>query len=635
MAKTSWKFIEQSSPSNLTFDESLEQFFKLGIDGLIRENIQNALDAKLTNNSLPVEVKINTGTINKNVIPDIDNLSKHIYSLCGQNQYSKEVIDNMHSCLKKENVDYLSFEDFNTEGLSGIPNKNNLNTKGTWMAYAYHKGYHFVKEENKLENLRGGSHGIGKIASNSASDLHMFFFANCDESGNQHIGGRINLIDHIYNNIAFSNIGYFTNVKKEKTIDQYYPPINNFDNIFKKDTRGLKIIIPYLRSNYKNENNIIKSICNNFFIAILKNQLVVSVNDNLIDSTTIENIIDNKQIYNETKTNNSDYYTPLYLKTYLSPTISEPINIYDKNENKYPFNLYFQYDENIKEGRTAIIRSIGMKIEDRKIKNNIKRPYNAILIPQSDECDVFLKSLENASHTKLETNHFRDDNLTKNAKRFLKDIDIKLEKIIRDFSRDQNLNEGKLNTDDLIYSINSSFKKQISKNYKSIELNSGDKNTPKTLNKIKTNPKKHKKPEKPSEEDNSLKNIFKKLRKTDPSGKNHKRNKYTLNTESIYRIALENEEILKFDLSLVKGYKNQTICDMSLYQIDGEGVSNKYSYDLDTNYTNIIDLNSSKNLSIEHNIIKNIKIQKGIINLKLTFDSNYNKSSKFLYNVEV
>lgn len=35
-----------------------------------------------------------------------------------------------------------------------------------------------------------------KIASNAVSDLHMMYFANCDEEGNKHLGATVQLIEH-------------------------------------------------------------------------------------------------------------------------------------------------------------------------------------------------------------------------------------------------------------------------------------------------------------------------------------------------------------------------------------------------------------------------------------------------------
>lgn len=630
-----WQFIKQSSMSNLTFDDNLEQFYKLGIDGLIRENIQNSMDAKLKTHTGPVKISIKTGNIDKNDIPGIENIFEHIKSLNGQNQYSKETIENMHKAMYKTNIPYISFEDFYTEGLNGIPSKNNLITDGTWMAYAYHKGYHYVNDNDELENIRGGSHGIGKIASNSASDIHTFFFANCDDSGNQHLGGGINLIDHIYNNQPYSGVGYFTDIIELQNKDQYFPFKNNFHDVFKKDTRGLKIIIPYLREEYNNVDNIIKSICNNFFVAILDNKLIVEVNNNLINADTISSYINNSILFNPESTKSEEYFTPIYLDTYCNHFLSSEFLIEDKNKKLYPFKLYFQYDENIKEGRTAIIRQIGMKIEDRKVRSNIRRPYNAILIPENEDGDIFLKSLENASHTKLETTHFRNKSIENNAKRFLNNMDELLHSIIRAQTQEKNLKEEVLNTEDIIYSIENSFKKEMEKQSQSIRLNSGNKDTPKTIEKIKTTKKKDKKKDKPKPKETIKNKIIKTLRKRDNKKDMTTRNRYSLESNVINRLTLASKEILNIDLSNISGYLNQDYCDLSLFQIDGEGIANKLHFNIYDYIYSIKDLNSNEILSIENNIIKDVRIINGLLKVELSLKDNYSNSFKFLYSVEV
>ena len=109
----------------------------------------------------------------------------------GRNSYTKETISHMLKRVDQEEVRYISFEDINTRGLTGAKNGQSHSKKDTWGIYAYNKGVHF-EEMMKYGNKRGGSHGVGKIASNAASDLHMMYFANCDEHGDQHLGGPFN-----------------------------------------------------------------------------------------------------------------------------------------------------------------------------------------------------------------------------------------------------------------------------------------------------------------------------------------------------------------------------------------------------------------------------------------------------------
>ncbi len=632
---TYWQFIKQSSMSNLTFDDNLEQFYKLGIDGLIRENIQNSMDAKLKSYDGPVEFNIETGKLRKEDIPGIDDISQHIHSLRAQNQYAKETIENMIRALEKTSIPYISFEDHHTEGLSGVPSRDNLITDGTWMAYAYHKGYHYVKENASCESVRGGSHGIGKIASNSASDLHTFFFANCDQFGRQHLGGGINLIDHIYDDQPYSGVGYFSNIVEEEQRDNYFPFENNFHEVFKKDSRGLKIIIPYLRKGYMDIDKIIRSVCNNFFVSILENKLIVTVNGDRIDKDSISSFIENESIYSPNPVDDEDYFTPIYLDSYKNYYLTSDFIVEDRNKNLYPFKLYFQYNEDIKEGRTAIIRSIGMKIEDRKVRNNIKRPYNAILIPENEDGDRFLKSLENASHTKLESSHFRDKSMEMNAKRFLNNIDFLLHELIRSKAKDSNTNEETLDTEDIIYSIEHSFKREVGKQSQSIRLNVGDDDTPKVIEKIKTSKSKDSVVNKPKPKKKIMDKIIRALGKRDNKKDLAVRNRYTVSSNIVNRLNIGSKEILNIDISRVKGYVNESECDLSFFQIDGEGVASKDPFKLRNHVYSIKDLNSGNELSIENNIIKDISLVNGVLKLELSLKNNYNKASKFLYSVEV
>lgn len=76
-----WSFREIIAIEEPVFNNTLERFYNLGIDGLVRENIQNSLDGKLPESSLPVEVKIVTGTMQASNIPGISEIKNHIDSL--------------------------------------------------------------------------------------------------------------------------------------------------------------------------------------------------------------------------------------------------------------------------------------------------------------------------------------------------------------------------------------------------------------------------------------------------------------------------------------------------------------------------------------------------------------------------
>ncbi|NLY45477.1 MAG: hypothetical protein GX053_05750, partial [Tissierella sp.] len=446
--KILWRFSPIPSIEESTFNGVLEKFYNMGISGLVRENIQNSLDARNPESSGPVVVTIETGQINQKYIPGIDEIKARISCLQGHNTYTKETIEHMAKKMDQEVVSYISFEDSNTKGLRGAKNGQSGSKEDTWGIYAYNKGVHAVEEDESLEMSRGGSHGIGKISSNAASDLYMMYFANCDEEGNKHLGGTVQLMEHKYDNNYYRSTGYFTDIKslgENKT--KFYPFENSFHEIFSKNTRGLKIIIPFLRDQFNSQKDIIKSVCDSFFIAIIQEKLEVIINNCLINSDSIRDFILNEDYYIQDFTEIRDEFTPIYFDTYsnIEPILVE---IADRKD-KHKFKLYFQYNEKISKGRVAIIRTIGMKIEDKKINGNVNKPFNAVLIPESTSEDAFLKSLENESHTQLSFEHIKDQDLQKNAKRFINNISREISKIIEEEIKKNNPTDGLMNTEDI------------------------------------------------------------------------------------------------------------------------------------------------------------------------------------------
>lgn len=638
--KSLWKFSVIPGIEESTFNKVLERFYDLGISGLVRENIQNSLDGKIPGETEPVIVTIKTGKVNKNDIPGLDNIKERIECLVGHNSYTKETIEHMQNKMNQDEVDYISFEDYNTKGLRGAKNGQSYRPEDTWGIYAYNKGVHSEEEDSTLEKSRGGSHGIGKIASNAASELHMMYFANCDDEGDKHLGGTVQLIEHKYKDKYYRSTGYFTDIKKiENNEERFYPYENTFSEIFKKDTRGLKIIIPFLREQFNNEVDIIKSICDSFFIAILENKLEVIVNDKNINSKTIKKYIENKKYYNQDISEMKEEFTPLYLSTY---TKKKPMQVtIEDTKEKYNFNLYFNYDESIPKGRVAIIRTIGMKIEDKKVKGNVNKPFNAVLIPDSTKEDAFLKSLENESHTQLSFEHIKDQNLQKNAKRFINNISKVMAKIIEDEIKKSNPTDGMMNTEDVLYYVENQFKQELSNCLVTVKLSSGDKE--KTIVKVEQDIPERKDPkDKKKKKKKPLKKI-KNKRINDESDTEQEVNEvspeklttYSTHPDRVDRLIIRDKEYVKFDFTDSDEMKKVKLCDITLSVVDGMGVEYSNEFNMKDNYEYVIDKATGHKCKIENNLIKDVKVVKGNVQIELKLKENYNKALKFMYYVEV
>ena len=629
-----WKFSSIPCIEESTFNKILERFYNFGISGLVRENIQNSLDGKIPGETKPVVVTIKTGTIKKENIPGLEEIKNRINCLEGRNSYTKETIQHMKNKMNDEIINYISFEDYNTKALKGAKNGQSTNKEDTWSIYAYNKGVHTEEEDETLEKSRGGSHGICKIASNAASELYMMYFANCDEEGNKHLGGTVQLIEHKYEDNYYRSTGYFTDSKNiDSKTTKFYPYENNFDEVFAKDTRGLKIIIPFLRDQFNKEDEILKSVCDSFFIAILRGRLEVIINDKKIDSKSIEKYIKDKNYYTQELSEIKDVFTTLYFDTYknIEPKI---ITIQDKDKINYNFKLYFNYDASIPSGRIGIIRTIGMKIEDKKIKNNIRKPYNAVMIPKSTKEDAFLKSLENESHTELSYEHIKDQKLQNNAKRFISNLTKAITKEIEDAVKQNNPTDGAMNTSDILYIVENQFKKDLSKSTSTIKLSKGDKE--KTI--VKVNPEVRKKKQSGDNKPDSGKKTNNKPRVRKVKNKGDKEKKlesYNIHPEIVERLIVGESEYIKFDFSNSPEIKKAKKCNLSLSVVDGMGKEYANEFNMKDSYNSAIDISNKNNLTISKNLIKDVKIDKGIVQVQLKLKKSYNRALKFVYYVEV
>lgn len=629
-----WQFSPIPNIEESNFNKILERFYNLKVAGLIRENIQNSLDGRLLDSEDPVQFTIKTGTIKKKNVPGIDEVIERIHCLKGRNSYTKEAIEHMVKTSEEEEVHYISFEDSNTRGLSGAKNGQSNSSKDTWAIYAYNKGVHSEEEDAAVETSRGGSHGVGKIASNAASDLNVMYFANCDANGEQHLGGTVQLIEHDYQSQSYRSTGYFADIKYlDSNKTKFYPFENNFHEVFEKKTRGLKIIIPFLRKEYSDETEIIRSVCDSFFVSILLNKLEVNVNGRKINSDNIQDYVKDPEYYNQTIEDMKHVFTALYVSTYLNQPL-RTIQVSD-GKNDYEFNLYFRYDEAIPKGRVAIVRTIGMKIEDKKVKNKANQPFNAVLIGGMKE-DAYLKSLENESHTELTHDHIKDPVLQKRAKRFISNLSKAMTAVIDEALKEHNPTDGKMDTKDLLYVSEIQFKHELSKAMGAVVI---DKKKPVVkMDDDLPSRKSKRKPGGPSKPtDPPMIKPVKRDRSADDADSTDDKplSIFNVHPNTVERLLMGNKEIVRFNLSSNEEVRKAATCNVSISIIDGMGQEYRSAFKLKDNFSQVIDKSTGSTYSLNNNKINHVTINQGVAELTFDLKNNYNRALKFVYYVEV
>lgn len=624
-------FASITNTETQTFDNSLEHFHSAGIIGTIRENLQNSIDAKLSGSDWPVKVTIGLTDIKKEQLPGMSQLEEHIASLIGGNKYTKDTISHMQEALNRHYINVLTFEDNNTKGLSGA---NKLGTDSTYNIFAYKKGVHYEESDAAIEITRGGSHGVGKIANNAASDLHLMYFANCDEFGQQHLGGTIQLIEHKLGSKSYRSTGYFT----EMLAGDLYKPHENtgFHQIFEKKTRGLKVIIPFLREEYASEQAIIQGVCDNFFIAILQKKLEVEVlvHDKtiMINQETVKQLINQRDYYSENLANISEIkknFTPLYINTYLEKPLQK-IEV-ASNTDTYTFDLRFAYNEEIKDGRVGIVRSMGMKIVDHKIPGYVKKPYNAVLIGGPKE-DAYLKSLENESHTALSADALRDRSTKRNATKFLRNLNKAISEIIQSEYDKLYPTDGKVDTSSLLYEQKVTFRSKLEELSEKVELTNGKK-----VRKKKTGERRDPDGNKP---------VNPSGKKTKPKQRKPRKLKVIEDdeivhetiiapTELVNRVVFTDREILQFNLKEIKEVIPNGKVNIGFRVVDGDGKEYDYEFDLKVAYSDVLDVEDGLSYDFDSFIIKNVQVLDSEIRLVLKKKNNRSSSLKFVYKLEV
>ena len=115
-----------------------------------------------------------------------------------------------------------------------------------------------------------------------------------------------------------------------------------------------------------------------------------------------------------------------------------------------------------------------------------------------------------------------------------------------------------------------------------------------------------------------------------------KLDRYSTYPDMVERIIIGNKEFVKFDFNGSDEMKKAKVCDIALSVVDGMGDEcSNVEFDMNDNYEAAIDKATGKACKIDNNLIKDVKIIKGIALIELRLKSNYNKALKFVYYVEV
>ena len=358
-------------------DSGIEHFRGEPIKGVVRESIQNSLDVRLDKNK-PVDVRFEFGTINRNQIPDIDELVRHI-KICGEQyaNYKNEAGAAVKILLSKE-IPYLKISDRNTTGAPGKDDEENSD----WKRLIYTPG-----DCDKPESS-GGSFGIGKSSYFALSHPRTVLFCTTTSKGDTAFIGLTRQAKHKDGGDKLLEIGYLT-VEKTKSVRKK----NEIPEFMQKAQSGLDIFILGVRGEEaENMEEAIAAVCSNFYLAILNQDLKVTVSkinqkaQITINHETIDSIFDSFSSLCKDEFN-----------CFRAVRLTNPIQTHLKNLGVC--KLYLLTNELGSPQRIAFFRR-GMLIYLSEFRTNV--PFSGTFFCEDENGNALLRKLEPPQHTSWE-----------------------------------------------------------------------------------------------------------------------------------------------------------------------------------------------------------------------------------------
>ena len=269
-----WQF-RKLSEGELERNPHEAEFFNVGgidkSDALVREIIQNSLDAKLPGTS-SILVRFTFGKHEK-FDGDVyySGLLPHLED-CG-------VLPEEYAI--NDNIPFLTIEDFGTCGLDGPVNRTEIEEEqgGNYYSFWWCEG------KSQKTGLNAGRWGLGKTAFHVASSIRSFWgYTVRHDDTYKLLLGKALLKTHKRNGYVYDYYGYYAAsnydpIDESKELEKF---CNRFA-ITRGNEPGLSIVIPFPVSEITYDA-IIRSVIIDYFFPIIKGMLAVEVKH---DSETI------------------------------------------------------------------------------------------------------------------------------------------------------------------------------------------------------------------------------------------------------------------------------------------------------------------------------------------------------------
>ena len=251
------------------------------VDALVRESVQNSLDAKEGTQPVRVSFKIDIlkgdSVQSAESLLQVEKLSRHL-NFSGLNFES----------FGKDGLKYLTVEDFGTTGLKGAT--TSLDKK------PFSDFWRRMGVSNKSGKSLG-RWGLGKLVFSSASAIRVFlgYTIRSDEEGAAYLMGQAVLTTHMddvgvrYDSHGFYAIENPTGLQVPETSAEILASFRTLFGLERNLEPGLSIVIPFVNEQVS-EEKIIGGLIKNYFFPILTGQLVAKVGSVHVNADTFPSL---------------------------------------------------------------------------------------------------------------------------------------------------------------------------------------------------------------------------------------------------------------------------------------------------------------------------------------------------------
>lgn len=372
---------------------------------IVREAIQNSLDV-VNDNTSPVKVTFQYFELDRLQYPNFFQLEEHIKQSLGfykNNNDAKRLFDEMLFYLngnekgkKKLRISCLRISDYNTNGMPYISD----DTESSFYAFLRSKGVSI-----KMIGGTGGSFGFGKGAYFALSPIKTIIVSSRDRNNKVYFEGATWLTTHKNGDgEKLTAYGFYDNNRGEPTeVEEDIP------EKFKRYETGTDINVIGLWEEVDRNRLMIKSVLNNFWLAIHDKKLVVTINDTTISRENLEQIID-EYFPNEFESGNAteiESWNPKpYYKAVKYAAANDQFQIFPGELEVLGNVKLYVYLEKGLPNRTSFLRKpkmVVLKRTNRKING-----YAAVFICDNENGNEMLRRMENPAH-----NEWRKENYPK------------------------------------------------------------------------------------------------------------------------------------------------------------------------------------------------------------------------------